>query len=81
MIPPGTGGMLGPYVALGMGLILVLYTIHRYKAKKPAVAGTVAGARHRAPDGIDPSDAGADRKRNGQVRLMGFFGLKRAGRI
>jgi cytochrome c-type biogenesis protein CcmH/NrfF len=57
VIPPGMGGIVGPYVALGMGLILVLYTIHRYKAKKPVVAGTVAGAAPGviAADGIDPA--------------------------
>jgi cytochrome c-type biogenesis protein CcmH/NrfF len=56
VIPPGTAGVVGPYVALGMGLILVLYTIHRYKAKKPAVVGAVAGTAPdpAAGDGIDP---------------------------
>src|SRR5262249_40215591 len=44
VIPPGTSGVVGPYVALGMGLILVLYTIHRYRAKKPGASGTVAAA-------------------------------------
>ncbi len=59
VIPPGMGGVVGPYVALGMGLILVLYTIHRYKAKKPALVGsaTAAGAAPgvAAADGIDPA--------------------------
>jgi len=57
VIPPGTGGVVGPYVALGMGLVLVLYTIHRYRAKKPVVAAAGMGA---APEttpggGIDPA--------------------------
>ena len=74
VIPPGMGGIVGPYVALGMGLILVLYTIHRYKAKKPALAVTAPGA---APGTQrDRSrDAGPDRKRNGQVRLMGLLDI------
>jgi len=43
IIPPGAGGMLGPYVALGLGFVLVLFTIRRYMAKKPALAGAAAG--------------------------------------
>ena len=54
IIPPGAGGMLGPYVALGLGLVLVLFTIRRYSAKKAAVAG-VAGAAAGATGGIDPA--------------------------
>ncbi len=52
IIPPGMGGMIGPYVALGLGLILVLYTIRRYSAKKPPLTGAPAGA---GPGGIDPA--------------------------
>jgi cytochrome c-type biogenesis protein CcmH/NrfF len=54
VIPPGTSGFAGPYVVLGLGLMLVLYTIHRYKAKKPAVA---AGSLATAGPGntIDPA--------------------------
>jgi cytochrome c-type biogenesis protein CcmH/NrfF len=54
IIPPGTGGLLGPYVALGLGMIVVLLTIRRYMAKKPAVAGAVAGTSE-AASGIDPA--------------------------
>jgi cytochrome c-type biogenesis protein CcmH/NrfF len=43
VIPPGVGGVLGPYVALGLGLIAVLFTIRRYQSKKPALAGVGAG--------------------------------------
>ena len=59
MIPPGVGGVIGPYVALGLGLIAVLYTIRRYKTKKPALAVAAgAGAAPGAPgtgDAIDPA--------------------------
>lgn len=53
VIPPGMGGMLGPYVALGLGLIAVLYTIRRYSVKKPALTGAPAGAG--PGGGIDPA--------------------------
>jgi cytochrome c-type biogenesis protein CcmH/NrfF len=53
VIPPGMGGVLGPYVALGLGLIAVLYTIRRYAAKKPPLAGAAAGAG--PGGGIDPA--------------------------
>ncbi len=51
VIPPGVGGVMGPYVALGLGLIAVLYTIRRYVAKKPALTGAAAGPG----GGIDPA--------------------------
>jgi len=54
VIPPGVGGVLGPYVALGLGLIAVLYTIRRYKAKKPGLSGVTVGAAG-AGDAIDPA--------------------------
>jgi cytochrome c-type biogenesis protein CcmH/NrfF len=52
VIPPGVGGVLGPYIALGLGLIAVLYTIRRYMAKKPALAGAAGAAPGEA---IDPA--------------------------
>lgn len=65
IIPPGAGGMLGPYVALGLGFVLVLFTIRRYSAKKPALAGAAGGsgaagaggaaAGGTATSGIDPT--------------------------
>ncbi len=39
VIPPGTGGFAGPYVALGFGLLVVLYTIRRFMHKAAATAG------------------------------------------
>ena len=54
VIPPGAGGVLGPYVALGLGLIAVLYTIRRYMAKKPGLAGAAAGAGG-SGEAIDPA--------------------------
>lgn len=39
VIPPGTGGFAGPYVALGLGLLVVLWTIRRSMRKTPAMAG------------------------------------------
>jgi len=33
VIPPGTAGFAGPYVALGLGFIVVMWTIHRYMRK------------------------------------------------
>jgi hypothetical protein len=45
VIEPGVGGIAGPYIALGLGLVAVLYTIRRLMQKKLA---TPAG-----PD-IDP---------------------------
>jgi cytochrome c-type biogenesis protein CcmH/NrfF len=53
VIPPGIGGALGPYVALGLGLMLVLWTIRRYMHKQPALAGT--GAAGAAGADIDPA--------------------------
>jgi cytochrome c-type biogenesis protein CcmH/NrfF len=47
VIPPGVGGFAGPYIALGLGLIVVLWTIRRYM-RKPDMA--VAGAGGVAPD-------------------------------
>lgn len=42
IIPPGIGGTVAPYIALALGLGLVLWTIRRYAVKKPitAAAGT-----------------------------------------
>lgn len=53
VIPPGVGGVMGPYVALGLGLIAVLYTIRRYKMKKPTLS--VAAGTAGAGDAIDPA--------------------------
>lgn len=39
VIPPGIGGVLGPYIALGLGLLLVLWTIRRYMRPRMAAAG------------------------------------------
>lgn len=39
VIEPGLGGVLGPYVALGMGLLAVIYILRRYMRMKPALAG------------------------------------------
>ena len=47
VIPPGMGGFAGPYIALGLGLIVVLWTIRRY-IRKPDMAA--AGAGGVAPD-------------------------------
>jgi cytochrome c-type biogenesis protein CcmH/NrfF len=57
VIPPGVGGVLGPYVALGFGLIAVLYTIRRYMAKKPALSGMTVGSAAAAGtgDAVDPA--------------------------
>ena len=49
VIPPGLGGTIAPYIALALGLGLVLWTIRRYAVKKP-MAATGAGG----PD-IDPA--------------------------
>jgi cytochrome c-type biogenesis protein CcmH/NrfF len=38
VIPPGTGGFAGPYIALGLGFLVVLWTIRRYMRKAPATA-------------------------------------------
>jgi cytochrome c-type biogenesis protein CcmH/NrfF len=38
VIPPGPAGFAGPYVALGLGLLLVLWTIRRFMRKAPATA-------------------------------------------
>jgi len=40
VIPPGSAGVIGPYVALGLGLIAVFFTIRRYMKLKPSVAST-----------------------------------------
>jgi cytochrome c-type biogenesis protein CcmH/NrfF len=39
VIPPGAGGFAGPYVALGLGFLVVLWTIRRYMHKPPVTAG------------------------------------------
>ena len=39
VIPPGVGGVLGPYIALGLGLLLVLWTIRRYTRPRLTPAG------------------------------------------
>lgn len=39
VIPPGAGGFAGPYIALGLGFLVVLWTIRRYMHKTPAMAG------------------------------------------
>ena len=36
VIPPGIAGVLGPYVALSLGLLLVLWTIRRYTRPRTA---------------------------------------------
>lgn len=38
IIPPGIGGTVAPYIALALGLGLVLWTIRRYAVKKPLTA-------------------------------------------
>ena len=38
VIPPGTAGFAGPYIALGLGLLVVLWTIRRFSRKAPATA-------------------------------------------
>ena len=47
VIPPGAMGFAGPYIALGLGLLVVLWTIRRYM-RKPDLA--LAGAGGAAPD-------------------------------
>ena len=39
VIPPGIGGVLGPYVALALGLLLVIWTIRRYTRPRMMTAG------------------------------------------
>lgn len=39
VIPPGAGGFAGPYIALGLGFLIVLWTIRRSMRKTPALAG------------------------------------------
>ena len=40
IVPPGIAGVLGPYVALSLGLLLVLWTIRRYmRPRKVALNG------------------------------------------
>jgi cytochrome c-type biogenesis protein CcmH/NrfF len=39
VIPPGAAGFAGPYVALGLGFLVVLWTIRRFMRKTPALAG------------------------------------------
>jgi cytochrome c-type biogenesis protein CcmH/NrfF len=48
VIPPGVAGVAGPYIALGLGLIVVLWTIRRYV--RPGVKVATAGG----PD-VDPA--------------------------
>ena len=44
VIPPGAAGFAGPYIALGLGLVVVLWTIRRYLHKpSPAAAGPGGG--------------------------------------
>jgi hypothetical protein len=51
VIPPGVGGFAGPYIALGLGLIVVLWTIRRYMQKPGlSTAGVAAGAGGASPD-------------------------------
>lgn len=55
VIPPGAAGFAGPYIALGLGLIVVLWTIRRYMPKPGltaagAAAGAAAGTGGAAPD-------------------------------
>jgi cytochrome c-type biogenesis protein CcmH/NrfF len=37
IVPPGIAGVLGPYVALTLGLLLVVWTIRRYMRPRKAV--------------------------------------------
>jgi hypothetical protein len=39
VVEPGVGGVAGPYVALGLGLVAVLWVLRRYMSQKPALAG------------------------------------------
>lgn len=39
VVEPGIGGVVGPYIALALGMIAVIYTIRRYLRMKPALAG------------------------------------------
>ena len=40
IVPPGIAGVLGPYVALSLGLLLVVWTIRRYmRPRKAALNG------------------------------------------
>jgi cytochrome c-type biogenesis protein CcmH/NrfF len=40
IVPPGIAGVLGPYVALTLGLLLVVWTIRRYmRPRKAALNG------------------------------------------
>ncbi len=39
VVEPGIAGVLGPYAALGMGFIAVIFILRRYLKKKPALAG------------------------------------------
>jgi cytochrome c-type biogenesis protein CcmH/NrfF len=51
VIPPGVGGFAGPYIALGLGLLVVVWTIRRYMPKpKLAAAGAASGTGGAAPD-------------------------------
>lgn len=38
VVEPGAGGFAGPYIALGLGLIAVMWTIRRYMKQKPPLA-------------------------------------------
>ena len=48
VIPPGIAGVAGPYIALGLGLIVVLFTIRRYM--RPGMKAATASG----PD-VDPA--------------------------
>ena len=40
IVPPGIAGVLGPYVVLSLGLLLVVWTIRRYmRPRKAALNG------------------------------------------
>jgi cytochrome c-type biogenesis protein CcmH/NrfF len=41
IIAPGIGGAATPYVALSVGLVMVLYTMRRYRQKLPALSSGV----------------------------------------
>jgi cytochrome c-type biogenesis protein CcmH/NrfF len=41
-IRPGPMGVIGPWAALGLGAILVIFVIRRFSAPKPALAPAVA---------------------------------------
>jgi len=41
VVPPGAMGVIGPYLALAAGLVLVVFVIRRYRGQKPAMVGEV----------------------------------------